>query len=297
MANRYTQSLSPRRACERQYLSARSNLLLVIVFTAINLLLLVTNSDMYFLFSASIPYYLVTMGMYMCGRFPAEYYGADFDSLVFLDNSVFVILLVISISIIALYLLTWFMSSKNRCGWLIFALVLFTLDTVGMLLFYGLSFEAAFDILFHAWVIYYLVMGIKAHNKLKTLPPDEETGFPFTVEMPENAEESAENTEAGTENALNYQNSPILRPADMSVKHRVLLQATAHNLDICYRRVKRTNELVINGNVYAEMTALVEFNHTLSASVSGHDITAGLKGKYSIITVDGNVIAKQMRLY
>ena len=45
------------------------------------------------------------------------------------------------------------------------------------------------------------------------------------------------------------------------------------------------------------MTALVEFNHTLSASVSGHDITAGLKGTYSIITVDGNVIAKQMRLY
>ena len=290
MSNRYAQgSLSPRQACERQYLVARSNLLLLIVFTAINLILLVTNANTYFLFSASIPYYIVTMGMYMCGRFPADYYADEIEGFIFLDNSVFVVTLILAIIIILLYLLAWFMSSKNRVGWLKFAFVLFVLDTVGMLFIFGLSINSVLDILFHAWVIYYLVVGIRAHKKLMLLPPDEGP-LPFTLETPENVEN------AGEESAPTYQNSPILRPADMSVKHKVLLQVKIHDLDICYRRVRSTNELVINGNVYAEREGVIEVSHTLFACVNGHNISAGLYRSYSVIAVDGMEVARKLRL-
>ena len=63
----------------------------------------------------------------------------------------------------------------------------------------------------------------------------------------------------------------------MSVKHKVLLQATCKNLDICYRRVQHTNELVINGNVYAEKPGVIEINHVLYAEIGGHVVTAGLE--------------------
>lgn len=292
--------LSPRLNCERQYLSARANLLLVIIATAVNLLLLVSNSDLYFLFSATIPYYIVTMGMYFCGRFPADAYEDLGTELVFLDNSVFVITLVVAVISILLYLLAWFMSSKNRGGWLIFALVLFALDSAGLLLLYGLSLDKVLDIIFHAWGMYYLIVGVKAYNKLKYLPADQTDysmlGANINNTVTTDDGETGENGENPTEETVSYQNSPILRPADMSVKHKVLLQATVRNLDICYRRVNHTNELVVNGNVYAEKTAVVEFNHTLYAFVGGHNVTAGFQRSYSIITVDGVIIAQKLRL-
>lgn len=47
---------SERYTLENKYNTTRYNLLLVIGFTLINIVLLVTNSDRYFLFSAYIPY-------------------------------------------------------------------------------------------------------------------------------------------------------------------------------------------------------------------------------------------------
>ena len=297
MSNQFMHGqITPRRNCERQYLSARANLLLVIIATAVNLLLLVSNSDLYFLFSASIPYYIVTMGMYLCGRFPADAYGESGAELIFLDNSVFIITLVVAVILILLYLLAWFMSNKNRVGWLTFALVLFGLDTAGLLLIYGLSFDMVLDILFHAWVLYYLVVGIKAHRKLQYLPLESDTGSTFNVETNLDGDGNADNNGETQNGTTNFQDSPILRAADMSVKHKVLLQATCQNLDICYRRVHHTNELVINGNVYADKTGVIEINHVLYAEISGHVVTAGLERSYSFITVDGVTIAQKLRL-
>ena len=69
-----------------------------------------------------------------------------------------------------------------------------------------------------------------------------------------------------------------------------------HDLDICYRRVRSTNELVINGNVYAEREGVIEVSHTLFACVNGHNISAGLYRSYSVIAVDGMEVARKLRL-
>ena len=58
---------SERYTLENKYNTTRYNLLLVIGFTLINIVLLVTNSDRYFLFSAYIPYTVATLGMILCG--------------------------------------------------------------------------------------------------------------------------------------------------------------------------------------------------------------------------------------
>jgi len=89
-----------------------------------------------------------------------------------------------------------------------------------------------------------------------------------------------------------------LRRADLSVKSRIFLEATAREYQICYRRVKSTNELVINGWVYDECKGVLEFSHELTASIGGHFIEAGFDdtNHYCYIELDGERIAQKKRL-
>ena len=155
-----------------KYNNSRSNLILVAVFTAINIIILATGSYTYFLFSASIPYILTDTAMFLCGMYPEEFYTEEYQGMEFLDSSFFVISLIISAVIVAVYLLCYFLS-KNKVGWLVFSLVFFIVDTVGMFYMYGISTDMIIDFIFHAWVIVSLCMGINAHSKLAKLPPEE----------------------------------------------------------------------------------------------------------------------------
>lgn len=157
-----------------QYNAARSNLLLVVGFTLFNIILLVTNSNTYFLFSAYIPYIFGDFGMYLCGKYPAEYYGADMADLKFAGNGVFALFIGLAVVFIALYFLCWIFSKKQRVGWMIAALVLFIADTIILLLIGGISVDLMMDYVFHVWVIVSLSRGVVAYFKYKKLPPEEE---------------------------------------------------------------------------------------------------------------------------
>ena len=87
-----------------------------------------------------------------------------------------------------------------------------------------------------------------------------------------------------------------LRYADTAVKSRTLLEADVQGYQICYRRVKSTNELVINGRVYDERKGIIEFAHKLCATVDGHKIEVGYdKQSFSYIIFDGNEVARKKR--
>lgn len=276
---------SNRQILETKFKNARSNLLLVIVFTLINIVLLVSKSDVYFIFSAFIPYALVSIGMGICGMFPAEYYTDELAGTEFLPTSVFGVILGVSLAIVALYLISWIFSKKNTVGWLIFALVIFAIDTAIMLFSSGLQLDGLIDIAFHIWVIVSLSIGINAGVKLKKLPPEE---IEFIENMPEVAEQNCDGA----------QNSTIIRMADPDVKARVLLTAEALGHTITYRRVKKVNELVIDGNVYDEIEALLETAHSLKAQIDGHTIEVGFDGSIrSYLKVDGEMTAKKIRMY
>ena len=147
--------LSPRETAQQKYKSARSNLLLMIGFTVVNILLLVFNSDSMFLFSATIPYFLITIGI------------------VSEIQIILIILSAIAVLNLLLYFFCW-LFSKNNYGWLIVALVFFAIDSLAMIGLYIFAGEVSgiFDLLIHIWVVYYLVIGIINGRKLKTLPEE-----------------------------------------------------------------------------------------------------------------------------
>lgn len=51
-----------RAAYETTYMRSRSNLLLVVAFTLINVVFALLGQDSYFLFSATVPYFAVLVG-------------------------------------------------------------------------------------------------------------------------------------------------------------------------------------------------------------------------------------------
>lgn len=263
---------------ETQYKSSIGNLLIVVCFSVVNIVLLLTNSDTYFLFSAFVPYFIVNNGMYLCGLYPEEYYY-DMPDMEFMDKSFLAVTVVIAVVVLLVYLLCWFLAKKKKVGALIFALVFFVIDTVGMLWMTGFSMDSVIDIIFHIWVIVYLIIGILAYYKIKKSPETDDE-----ISEDETGDETEENSE-------------ILRMAE-DVKCRVFLEADVSGMHIVYRRVKRTNELVINGYVYDEYVALAEFAHTLVANVNGHKVEASFNGVANVfISVDSQIVAKKMRLY
>ena len=178
MANNFSPSFNPvaaqRRAYETKYNNARINLLLVVAFTTINIILLATGSYSYFLFSASIPYFVADMGMLLCGKYPPEVYVEELEFSAIFGESVFPIFLILALAIVSVYLVFWFLS-KKRPGFLMAAIILFVIDTLGMFVLYGISFDSIIDIVFHIYVIWSLASGIKANNALIALPREEIT--------------------------------------------------------------------------------------------------------------------------
>ena len=166
------QNTSERYTLENKYNTTRYNLLLVIGFTLVNIVLLLVNSDTYFLFSAYIPYTVATVGMIWCGKFPEEYYG-DMSQYNFMSQSVFIGIIAVAVILVALYALAYIFSKKLRPGWLIFALVIFILDSLFMFIDAGIQTDMIIDYLFHIWVIVSLFIGVSAGYKLKKLPPEE----------------------------------------------------------------------------------------------------------------------------
>lgn len=172
------------RILQNQYASARHNLLLVVGFTVINLILLVTKSDTYFLFSAYIPYFLTYLGMYLCGMSAPEAYADLGEDAIFLGKGFFGIALGISILIVAIYLLCWIFSKKQKVGWIIGALVLFFIDTLALFFIGGISIDLIMDYVFHICVIVLLFRGTIAYYKLQKLPPEEPIVDDMTEEEP-----------------------------------------------------------------------------------------------------------------
>ena len=133
----------------KKFYSARSNLLLAIFLTIVNIVLYYTGDDAMLLFSMSVPYYAVI-----------------FSDLMSLGS----VGIIIAVVVLALYFVSWFLSGK-RPGWLSLALVLFICDTLSMVGLYILvgDFSGFLDALIHIWVLYYLISGLIAIKKLKNL--------------------------------------------------------------------------------------------------------------------------------
>lgn len=272
--------MTQKTILENQYKSSIANILLVVAFTAVNSVFLLLNSNTYFLFSAILPYAAVDYGMYCCGMYPAEYYYGDE---IFYDKTFLFAMVAVAAVMIGLYLISWIFAKKKKIGWLIFALVFFVIDTIGMFFLIEIGTDSIFDIVFHVWVLVSLGRGVLAYNKLKKLPEEEPVAVAFGAE-------------ADGEAAF-QPDTAVLRMADTEGKARIFVQADYNGKHIEFRRIKRTNELVVNGMVYAEYEALAESAHTLTAVIGGQRFEAVYDGFTNVmIFVDGQEIARATRI-
>ena len=139
-----------------KYDNSRANLLLMIIFTAVNVIFAVTGLDYMMLFTATIPYWFATLGT------------IEELSMLLLPG------IVLAFLGIAVYFVCWLLSKKHY-AWMIVALVLFSMDTLAMVAIYVLvgDFSGIIDMLIHAWVMFYLITGVINGYKLKKQPDEE----------------------------------------------------------------------------------------------------------------------------
>ena len=164
--------VSQQAVLENAIKSSRNNILVIIGFTLLNIILLVTNSYTYFLFSAYVPYFLADYGMFFGGMYPPEYYQELMVEMEFLGKGFTATMLALAAIALVLYALCWWFSKQNPKGWLTFALVLFGIDTVMLVVIAGISADLILDYVFHGWIIVSLISGLSAVKKLKVLPDE-----------------------------------------------------------------------------------------------------------------------------
>lgn len=173
--------LSPCAALERSYHNSRGNLLLVVIFTVVNVLFAASGSSYFFLFSAFIPYMSMLFGLSLTGH-------TDYGNEALVGDWFLYACIAFAAVIILAYLL-FFLFSKKHYGWLIPALVFFVLDSVFFVFFSlsaGFDFGMIIDFFFHGWILFSLIMGIVNGVKLKKMPAD----APIPAEFTEQSEQT-----------------------------------------------------------------------------------------------------------
>ena len=247
---------------KQMYDKARANLLLMIILTIINIVLFFLGSETVMLFSATIPYMSILIGVL------SEIDGAIQVCAVF------------TIAIMVMYFMCWILSKRNPI-WMIIAMVMFVIDTVALICIYVGIQEAAgiIDLITHIWVFYYLFIGVRYGYKLKKISSEGKT------------------KEQEIDSFDEIVDTDTLYIADMNTKYRVLAEANVPGYEICYRRVKKTNELVINNYVYDTKEMLIEPPHKLMASINGHIFEVGYDGMHSYIRADDQLLVRKIRVW
>ncbi len=141
---------------DAKYRNARASLLTILIFSVVNIFS-IAFSDTYFLFSAFLPQILVSVGIEL--------------QLEFGDQIYLIVSMVIALVSVIPYFICW-LFSKKRVGWMIAALVMFSLDSV---LFLGLfvtlllagDFSFVIDLLFRIWALASIIMGVVYGMKAK----------------------------------------------------------------------------------------------------------------------------------
>lgn len=82
--------------------------------------------------------------------------------------------IILAVVLLLIFFVCWLFSAKKRF-FILIALILFTLDTLFMLISIIGQFDLSYliDIAFHAWVLYYLILGTIAWIKMRRVTSGE----------------------------------------------------------------------------------------------------------------------------
>ncbi len=139
-----------------RYKNARMSLLLIVILSAANLFSTVL-AQVYFLFSAYLPQLMITIGYLL-----SEEYG---------ETAYIWVAGIIGLIFIIPYLLCWIFSKKH-VGWMVGALVFFSLDSliflVDLISLLGQGdFSMIIDLVIRIWALVSLILGVKYGFQMK----------------------------------------------------------------------------------------------------------------------------------
>ena len=159
-----TVTLSPQ-SIQARIFGARSVILVAVALTVVNIAILLIKTGDPILFSVSIPYYLVLVGLGMDNGMGG---AGEADPAVTAIGPWTIGAIALAAVILAACMLCWY-QSKNRRGWMIGALVLFIVDTLALVvasvvLLSSPSF-VVIDLCIHLWIIFLLAFAVRAWNQ------------------------------------------------------------------------------------------------------------------------------------
>ena len=243
---------------DKRYQGSRMMFVMILFVSFMNIWLYYLGAEKVYAVSAAIPYFAVVLGC-IPGMLPMDSLGLIFAAAYFI-----------------ICLLCWYRSKKSA-GWLVAGCVIYALDVIPLMY---LAVDAGISVFAmcaagHVLMLLSMTVGIVASYR--------------QVNVPEEF--------AGTPEDAPVREAP-LRMADMDVKFRILLEDEYGGHKVIYRRVKRTNELVIDGWVYDEIEMLMEFGHSLSARINGQIYEVGYDAaSHSYFSVDGVMQCRKLRWY
>jgi len=260
--------MKTREQEEKRFNISRSNLLAVIILTSVNIFLTISNTDLHFLFSASIPMmllYFISGITSAAGNFTYSAAG-----------------IIAAFVAMSFYGICWYLSKKHR-GWIVAALVFFAIDTLALIILWaifspsrGIDISLAIEFAFIAWVMYYLIIGTNAWYKLKNMLAYEESEFDQTP--------TAIGMELGNKPSAPARTIPVAQmPLSIAIresskKGKVLISQSYNNMEIVVKRAFGVTELIVDGVVYAEKTGVYEGkSYMLEANVNNVIINATME--------------------
>lgn len=175
--NSYEQLVAKRNKSAARFKQGQSTLLFVAAITLINMVLLITQSDMYLLFCAIMPYYVVYFAMIFCGKYPPEVYEGWGEDILEspAGNGLFIGAIIFALLVIAALAICGYLSMKKKWAY-ITGFVIAMIDTVVFLGLIGMGIldplGSLLDILFRIWIVVELIIGLKnmvTYNKLKDI--------------------------------------------------------------------------------------------------------------------------------
>ncbi len=156
---------TPKRF-SREYLTQQRSsgkwmILLIVIFTVLNMVLLVCGTERYFLFSADIPHYLTYYGMQMDGGSFGGYSVA---------------MLIVALFFLGSYTMSWLLVNKNGL-WLKVALILWAMDMVALIVMavvMNMIQARIMDLAIHALLLWEIFQAFRANKRLENMPKEEQ---------------------------------------------------------------------------------------------------------------------------
>jgi len=233
------------------------------------MLLSLANSDLYLLFSAILPAFLYAYGGPILGG-------------------------ILAAVVLLAYLACFFLMKRWR-AFIWVALVLFIIDCLLIVWVIGLTgFLASYflDIVFHALIMYLLVVGAIAWGRLRRTSSED-----F-----KDAEQELVIHQSGATRLVDDNGAVIERgktPLRFDTeKGRILIKANYGGLYICMKRSYGLTELIVNGQVYDEVQGIMESAYSLFAFVNNTRICGKMNPIKFRMEIYANdvLIAKKIRL-